>query len=39
MRKLHGVVDAAEPLEEDEADIFDPADDPFDAGEFGELED
>ncbi len=28
--KLDGTVEAVEPLEEDEADVFDPADDPFD---------
>jgi hypothetical protein len=35
--KLDGTVEAVEPLEEDEADIFDPADDPFD-DELDELD-
>jgi hypothetical protein len=38
LRKIDGTVDAVEPLEEDEADIFDPADDPFDDGDFDEFE-
>ena len=36
-RKLEAEGEPAEPLQEDEADIFDPAEDPFDAGELGEL--
>ena len=36
--KLDGTVEAVEPLEEDEADIFDPDDDPFD-DDLDELDD
>lgn len=35
--KLDGTVEAVEPLEEDDADVFDPADDPFD-DELDELD-
>jgi hypothetical protein len=35
-RKLDGDDEAAEPLDEDEAGIFDPADDPFGANELDE---
>ena len=35
--KLDGTVEAVEPLEDDEADVFDPADDPFD-DELDELD-
>jgi hypothetical protein len=38
LRKLDGAVDAVEPLGEDEADIFDPADDAFD-DDLDELDD
>ncbi len=38
VRKLDGAVDAVKPLEEDEADIFDPADDAFD-DDLDELDD
>ncbi len=38
LRKLDGAVDAVEPLEEDETDIFDPVDDAFD-DDLDELDD